>query len=136
MIARLFIAANRSSYVALHLDRRTSARDVWVTVRGDRGSWGEVTAMSAARLCVASLQEQLSSLVEASAQLRQSCERTASAYPFAEQQRMAAMASDFDAALARLAIEVARLIDEPAPEDEVDIDGTPLPARPGALDGW
>ena len=73
-------------------------------------------------------------LQQTATELRQLCERTASAHPFAEQRRMAAMAVELDADLARVGLEIDRLIDEPTLEDEVDIDGEPLAPDPYALE--
>ena len=125
MIARVLVG-ERVTFVALHLDRRTSARDVWVTVRGDRGASGEVTEMLAARMCADRLTEHIAPLVENAVQLRRGCERMARVYPFKPQRQLAALARELEAALARVSMEAQRLVDEPVDDDEIDIDGEPL----------
>ena len=125
MIARVLVG-ERVTFVALHLDRRTSARDVWVTVRGDRGASGEVTEMLAARMCADRLAEHIAPLADKAIQLRRACERVAHAQPFEGRRQTAVLARELEAELARVSTEIERMLDEPAGADEIDIDGEPL----------
>ena len=113
-------------YVALHLDKRTS-EPVWVPIRSDRGSAGEVSQIAAITMCVGDLQEQLGPVAGAAKELHTLCDRRRPR-TMAEEQRVSHLARQVAESLGRVWGDLSRLLDEPGDDDRVAMDTQPMTA--------
>jgi hypothetical protein len=113
-------------YVALHLDKRTS-EPVWVPIRGDRGSAGEVSQIAAITMCVGDLRKQIEPAAHAAQELHTLCDRRRPR-TMEEEQRVSHLARQVADSLGRAWGDLSRLLDEPGDDDRVAMDAQPMTA--------
>lgn len=113
-------------YVALHLDKR-AGEPIWVPIRGDRGSAGEVSQIAAITMCVVDVREQIEPAARAAKELHKLCDRRR-ARTMDEERRVSRLARQVAESLGRASGDLARLLDEPGDDDQVEMDAQRMTA--------
>jgi hypothetical protein len=119
MIAKISGYQGEPQYVALHW--RPNLK-LWLPVRGDNGRHGELSEMTAVRLCVGDLRDQLEPVIAHASELHKLCDRRNRPDGAALTRQRSTLSRTVSEALDVVGVNLAYLLKAPTPLDKVWID--------------